>query len=35
VNHWRLERRFEPRMDATERSRKLADWSAAVRRLLS
>jgi glycerol kinase len=35
LNHWRLERRFEPRMDATERARKLADWSAAVRRLLS
>ena len=34
VDHWRLERRFEPRMDATERARKLADWSAAVRRLL-
>jgi glycerol kinase len=34
VNHWRLERRFEPRMDANERARKLADWSAAVRRLL-
>ena len=34
-NHWRLERRFEPRMDADERARKLADWSAAVRRLLS
>jgi glycerol kinase len=35
VNHWRLERRFEPRMDAAERSRKLSDWAAAVRRLLS
>jgi glycerol kinase len=35
VNHWRLERRFEPRMEAKERARKLAVWSAAVRRLLS
>jgi glycerol kinase len=35
VNHWRLERRFEPRMDAAERARKLADWASAVRRLLS
>ena len=35
VNHWRVERRFEPRMDAEERERKLAAWSAAVRRLLS
>ena len=35
VNHWRLERRFEPRMDAAERERKLADWAAAMRRLLS
>jgi glycerol kinase len=35
LHHWRLERRFEPRMDAKERARKLADWSAAVRRLLS
>jgi len=35
VNHWRVERRFEPRMDARERARKLADWSSAVRRLLS
>jgi glycerol kinase len=35
LNHWRLERRFEPRMDTKERARKLADWSAAVRRLLS
>jgi glycerol kinase len=35
VNHWRVERRFEPRMEARERERKLAEWSAAVRRLLS
>jgi glycerol kinase len=35
VDHWRLERRFEPSMDAAERARKLADWAAAMRRLLS
>jgi glycerol kinase len=35
LNHWRLERRFEPRMDARERERRLADWSSAVRRLLA
>jgi glycerol kinase len=35
LNHWRLERRFEPRMEAKERARRLADWSSAVRRLLS
>ena len=35
VHHWRLEHRFEPRMDGNERARKLADWSAAVRRLLT
>jgi glycerol kinase len=35
VNHWRLERRFAPRMDAAERARRLADWASAVRRLLS
>src|SRR5262249_43346710 len=35
LHHWRLERRFEPRMDAKERARRLAEWSAAVRRLLS
>jgi glycerol kinase len=34
-NHWRLERRFEPQMDAVERARKLAAWTAAVRRLLA
>jgi glycerol kinase len=35
LNHWRLERRFEPRMDAKERARKLAEWASAIRRLLS
>jgi glycerol kinase len=35
LHHWRLECRFEPRMAANERARKLANWSAAVRRLLS
>jgi glycerol kinase len=32
---WRLERRFTPQMDAATRDRKLAGWTAAVRRLLS
>ena len=32
---WHLERRFAPHMDAATRGRKLAGWSAAVRRLLS
>ena len=32
---WRLERRFEARMDEPERARKLAGWSDAVRRTLS
>jgi glycerol kinase len=35
LNHWRLERRFEPRMDANERERKLAAWASAIRRLLT
>jgi glycerol kinase len=35
LHHWRLERRFEPRMAANERARKLTNWSTAVRRLLS
>ncbi len=33
--HWRLERRFSPQMDAATRERKLGAWSAAVRRLLA
>jgi len=32
---WRLERRFEPRMDAGIRARKLAGWRDAVRRTLT
>jgi glycerol kinase len=32
---WRLERRFEPSMDAAERERKWAGWRAAVARTLS
>jgi glycerol kinase len=35
VDHWRLERRFSPRMDEPTRERKLAAWSSAVRRLLT
>jgi glycerol kinase len=33
--HWRLERQFKPQMDAAERERKLAAWTAAVGRLLA
>jgi glycerol kinase len=32
---WRLERRFEPRMDEATRSRKWAGWQDAVRRTRS
>jgi glycerol kinase len=32
---WRLDRRFEPRMDETERARKWAGWRDAVRRTLT
>jgi glycerol kinase len=32
---WQLERRFTPEMDTAMRERKLAGWTAAVRRLLS
>jgi len=35
VDHWQLERRFTPRMDAALRERKLAAWTLAVRRLLA
>src|SRR5262249_21246663 len=35
LEYWRLERRLDPGMDAKERARKLAEWSSAVRRLLS
>jgi glycerol kinase len=34
IDHWRLERRFTPQMDAATRHRKLAGWRMAVRRLL-
>jgi glycerol kinase len=33
--HWRLERRFTPRMDEATRQRKLAAWTSAVHRLLT
>jgi glycerol kinase len=32
---WRLDRRFEPRMDAAERERKYAGWQGAVQRTLT
>jgi len=32
---WRLDRRFEPRLDATRRERKYAGWQDAVRRTLT
>ncbi len=32
--NWALERRFEPALDATTRTRRLAQWSDAVRRTL-
>jgi glycerol kinase len=32
---WRLDRRFEPRMEAAERERKYAGWKEAVRRTLT
>ena len=35
ANSWKLERRFEPRMDEATRKRKLAGWRDAVRRVLS
>lgn len=35
AERWNLERRFEPRMDAVTRGRKLAGWADAVRRTLS
>ena len=35
LDHWRLERRFTPRMDAATRARKLDGWTAAVGRLLT
>jgi len=35
AKRWRLDRRFEPRMDASERERKYAGWKCAVRRTLT
>jgi glycerol kinase len=35
MQHWSLERRFEARMDAAERARRLAAWQSAVQRLLT
>ncbi len=32
---WRLDRRFEPRLDASQRERKYAGWQDAVRRTLT
>jgi glycerol kinase len=34
-DHWRLQRRFTPQMNAAIRERKLAAWAAAVGRLLT
>ena len=31
---WRLDRRFQPRMDASQRERKYSGWQDAVRRTL-
>jgi glycerol kinase len=35
AEHWQLQRRFTPTMDAALRERKLAAWTSAVRRLLA
>ncbi len=35
AEHWRLEQRFVPHMDAEARRRKLAGWTSAVARLLT
>jgi glycerol kinase len=35
AEHWQLQRRFTPQMDADLRKRKLAGWTSAMRRLLS
>jgi glycerol kinase len=35
AEHWQLQRRFTPSMDAGTRERKLAAWTSAVRRLLT
>lgn len=34
-DRWRLERRFQPRMEARERERRIAGWKAVTRRLLA
>jgi glycerol kinase len=35
AEHWQLQRRFTPQMDAAARAKKLAAWTAAVQRLLA
>jgi glycerol kinase len=35
AKQWRLDRRFEPRMDASERERKYSGWKRAIQRTLS
>jgi glycerol kinase len=35
ATQWRLDRRFEPRMDVSERERKYSGWQDAVRRTLT
>jgi glycerol kinase len=35
AKQWRLDRRFEPRMDSSERERKYSGWKQAVRRTLT
>ncbi|MFN3687685.1 glycerol kinase GlpK [Salinarimonas sp.] len=35
ADHWRLERRFDPAMGPEERTRKIAGWRQAVRKLLA
>jgi len=35
AKQWRLDRRFEPRMDAGERERKYSGWKQAIQRTLS
>jgi glycerol kinase len=35
ASQWRLDRRFEPRMDASVREQKYSGWKQAVQRTLS
>ena len=35
LDHWKLEYSFKPQMEAAERERKFAAWTAAIRRLLA